>query len=110
MRPLSKARRGNPCGCPVRQPEQRTAAEFCLKPPNSAGELRILRGAQNSAGIECSGAFATGCQGLNFYGCYDPNREKDRKLFRWATTKVSKKLGFSEKSCYRCRWTTRPLP
>lgn len=34
-------------------------------------------------------------QGLNFYGSYDPNRDKDRKLFRWATTKVSSFPGVS---------------
>ena len=34
-------------------------------------------------------------QGLNFYGSYDPNREKDRKLLRWATTKVSSFPGVS---------------
>ena len=45
---------------------QRETAEFRGEAQNSAGE------AQNSAGIECSGAFATGCQGLNFYGSYQP--------------------------------------
>ena len=34
-------------------------------------------------------------RGLNFYGSYDPNREKDRKLFQWATTKVSSFPGVS---------------
>ena len=34
-------------------------------------------------------------QGLNFYGSYDPNRDKDRKLYRWATTKVSSFPGVS---------------
>ena len=28
-------------------------------------------------------------QGLNFYGSYDPASDKDRKLRRWATMKVS---------------------
>ena len=120
---VRKTCRGNPCGCPVRQPElrraaefsgeqlnsagssriQREAAEFSVKQQNSAGKRRIQQGAagcnvdpqmstriggfhretaefrgeahnsvgkaefrgeaQNSAGIECSGVFATGCQG-----------------------------------------------
>lgn len=34
-------------------------------------------------------------QGLNFYGSYDPNKEKDRKLVRWATNKVSSFPGVS---------------
>ena len=42
--------RGNPCGCPVRQPEQRTAAEFSVKPQNSAWRSGMQR-RSNAAGL-----------------------------------------------------------
>ena len=46
--------------------------------------------ALSSAAVAIIGATATGeYQGLNLYGSYDPASDKDRKLHRWATTKVS---------------------
>ena len=49
----------------------------------------------NAAGQRVAAHSPVQYQGLNFYGSYDPNSDRDRSLHRWATTVVDRFPGVS---------------